>query len=1294
MSSAQQVPLGQAAAYGLLSGQQVLAKTAPAGPDAPIQVLGKAGAGQTIDTGVAATAGVYAQGGGGVPQALSDLALARAYCTGQGGTALNSDLAGQTLTGGTYQVNGNAVLSSGGVLTISGDTATVVIINITGQLTLAAQTSMQLLGVVPHHVFWNIGGNLSAGAGAGLWGVALLPAGTTATLSGYQTGRGALLSGGSIALYGLSATVGHNKFFAPLGTSATCNPAYPGQACVFTRPGSELIDDGSFELEKCCPLSGSDLDGPSNACFWQSATSGSADYFHRCAGTMPNNILVYAGPGVNYSVDALAQNSRATTGNAYAGIYAYLNGTPNYREYVYQKINGTVQAGQRYYAEFSAHLASSSQYSVAALGMLVRPMSSAYPNMLSGIIQESPAVSGSPVDPNTPPQNPSTLDWRRVGGVFTAGSTLVNPQIIIGNFGSDAQATLPGPGGGGYAYFFIDNATLSPLTEAGPNIALGTGCTSGPTGTTVTLGTTPMPALVGATYFWTDSNSSWTSTSPNPTVSPTQTTTYALTVTINGQAYSSQATVTINSLAYTHNGRVATYQAPAGLADYELGGSNAPQTSVTGFRDCTVIDASQPPYNGRPVVFDGVYHIKGNLQLVNGTFHLNPGTTFYVDGYGHRLTDSKRIAIQLQSATLELDQATLRATCDEMWEGIQIGYKGTLSADQAVIRDAQWAVQRRIDTDDNSPNYAHFYLANSAFLNNTISIVDGRRAGTTAQADYITNCQFATDLNPSPLAVELYDAAGTQSYLYRSTGVAFTDVWEHYGNNTGATPLTISGCTFDRLQVGVFGTSNNLSVLNNTFTSCWYAAAYSQFSTWPSGGSAPPFPAAMPVVTFADNLVLLPPILPVGYTVAANSPVYGVVANEGFLIRNNQLQMARRGALGTPARPVGVSVSNNATVGGTTDAEGNRLLNLDTGIEAKSGDAVLGTAYTFGKNTFAGNQNGVVFQPHPYTSSSSVGPVFSVQLRCNSFASSLSGALGVWVQQGTNMPTLGSANLPNGPNGNNFSGLPAVANYVYNDPLNSRLDYFSYPTNNEYSTTRVVSNVSVTATGSALGACGGTTGVNSRMSATRPSAQSTTIDEGPSTVLPIGEKSSISSASRRLSEETERHYYLAYQQVIASQREASQRLRLPGLPELSTADRHTLQQVAASGSLAASSACQLLRYYEPNCQCSEGVNQVAHPVAKPVVTPSLATSQSLGLGEPHPNPASETVTFSCQLPAREVGARLEIWDMTGRVVQGQNLDATASEAVVSVRELPAGVYTVRLVTAASQVTVRKLAVIR
>jgi len=120
--------LGSAAHYGLLSATTITAQSAP------IQVLGKAGAGESISASVAATAGRFAQGSGTVPQALADLQQAQHQCASLGGQAI-AQLSG-TLTGGAYTLSGAASLGSGNTLTIAGDANTVVIINVAGDLTL------------------------------------------------------------------------------------------------------------------------------------------------------------------------------------------------------------------------------------------------------------------------------------------------------------------------------------------------------------------------------------------------------------------------------------------------------------------------------------------------------------------------------------------------------------------------------------------------------------------------------------------------------------------------------------------------------------------------------------------------------------------------------------------------------------------------------------------------------------------------------------------------------------------------------------------------------------------------------------------------------------------------------------------------------------------------------------------------------------------------------------------------------------------------------------------------------
>ncbi len=214
-----QVPLGQAAAYGLLSGGSIVAQDA-SGNALPIQALGKAGASGAIGAGVAATAGVATQGGGTVPAALSGLTAAKAYCdqlNSQAGV-LPNQLNGLTLAGGVYSVKGDAVLSRNSALTISGDTATVVIFDILGNLQLEDHSQLVLNGVLARHVYWNVGNRLTIAAYVTFEGVALV--GGTAEVNGIHMGTSALLSNRDISLRNISPAVGHNKFYASLRTTS------------------------------------------------------------------------------------------------------------------------------------------------------------------------------------------------------------------------------------------------------------------------------------------------------------------------------------------------------------------------------------------------------------------------------------------------------------------------------------------------------------------------------------------------------------------------------------------------------------------------------------------------------------------------------------------------------------------------------------------------------------------------------------------------------------------------------------------------------------------------------------------------------------------------------------------------------------------------------------------------------------------------------------------------------------------------------------------------------------------
>jgi hypothetical protein len=148
-----QVPLGAAASYGLLSGSTIQV-------NGSAHALGKAGAASSIAPGITASQGVFAQAGNTVGTALADLQTAKNYCAAQSASAISSTLAGQTLGAGVYSIAGNATLGSAGRLTIVGDTATVVVINVTGSLTFATHSGVMLQGVLPYHLFWNVGGQV------------------------------------------------------------------------------------------------------------------------------------------------------------------------------------------------------------------------------------------------------------------------------------------------------------------------------------------------------------------------------------------------------------------------------------------------------------------------------------------------------------------------------------------------------------------------------------------------------------------------------------------------------------------------------------------------------------------------------------------------------------------------------------------------------------------------------------------------------------------------------------------------------------------------------------------------------------------------------------------------------------------------------------------------------------------------------------------------------------------------------------------------------------------------------
>jgi hypothetical protein len=98
------------------------------------------------------------------------------------------------------------------------------------------------------------------------------------------------------------------------------------------------------------------------------------------------------------------------------------------------------------------------------------------------------------------------------------------------------------------------------------------------------------------------------------------------------------------------------------------------------------------------------------------------------------------------------------------------------------------------------------------------------------------------------------------------------------------------------------------------------------------------------------------------------------------------------------------------------------------------------------------------------------------------------------------------------------------------------------------------------------------------------------------------------------------------------------------------------------------------------------------PAANSPLAARASIEVSLALGEPHPNPASETVTLSYQLPKGITTAKLVLYDLTGRQIATQPLRENQGEVHVSVRAVASGLYLGALEVDGRVLAKRKLAV--
>ncbi len=203
------------------------------------------------------------------------------------------------------------------------------------------------------------------------------------------------------------------------------------------------------------------------ACYWSCPTNGTTDIFSSviaepsCYSRMP-----YAGTNIETSnhIGSISPHS----GSRFVGIFTYSpTRSPSYREYLQGSLSAPLVKGQLYCVEFYTALAHRPRYAANNLG--IRFYNEYQP----------PIPNGNPlnVEPNFVDRKVvGELIWTKISGIVKARDT--SRYFIIGNFFDDATTEAiarPVPVVQAewfeYAYYFIDDVSVTPIIEKNFTIA-------------------------------------------------------------------------------------------------------------------------------------------------------------------------------------------------------------------------------------------------------------------------------------------------------------------------------------------------------------------------------------------------------------------------------------------------------------------------------------------------------------------------------------------------------------------------------------------------------------------------------------------------------------------------------------------------------------------------------------------------------------------------------------------------------------------------------------------------------
>ena len=298
-----------------------------------------------------------------------------------------------------------------------------------------------------------------------------------------------------------------------------------------------LVVNGDFETQNS-PL----LGGPHNvptACFypiedvvgWKSTNTYDPSYYASNevdAGHLPQSAPYGAFIPYNYS---------ATAHNGCIGLITHSSGDANNAQnYVINKLNNSLDDSY-YYGSMQVYTTSNQQqFAPIGLDITVNDVTD-YSEPCTSANYRKFTPTGCGIQSNG--IFSTTNQWTRISGVFKGivGAKFINignfqPTVFIGPATSTA-----------FAHVYVDNVEIYKIPTAGSDLSI-------PCGTVLTIGTTSSIGqgcgIPNATYAWSIGNSAPFANTIQTTVTPNNTTTYTLTVTLpDGNVFTSNVTISV-----------------------------------------------------------------------------------------------------------------------------------------------------------------------------------------------------------------------------------------------------------------------------------------------------------------------------------------------------------------------------------------------------------------------------------------------------------------------------------------------------------------------------------------------------------------------------------------------------------------------------------------------------------------------------------------------------------------------------------------------------------------------------